>query len=340
MDEVTPETTGPIDDAHSEDAAFSRGVGAGPGDPASPGPSGEVSDASTRVLRRSSQRRLIAGVAQGLGERFDINPNVFRVVFVVGALFWGLGAAAYLALWVFVPRGEGDDGSRGRLPVSTSRRLTYALLAGLLTVVVVVVLVALGAGARHAVPGIGVLWLIFLVVLAVVALRTPARRITLRRVFAVLLLTGLSVVILVVAGAMAYLGSTGVPLSGGDGAHTWAPTTLAEVQHSYPTEFGEGNVDLSAVEFPSTGSRVEASVAVGELMVEVPADAVVTVASSVGLGTVGSPDVVSPQGFFSPGDFQAVPTNLTTPGQIRHAPHLYLELRVGVGRIFLARSSG
>jgi len=48
-------------------------------------------------LRRSTKRRMVGGVAGGIGERFDIDANIVRVVFVVLTVLYGLGAAIYLA---------------------------------------------------------------------------------------------------------------------------------------------------------------------------------------------------------------------------------------------------
>lgn len=54
-------------------------------------------------LYRSENNRVIAGVAGGLGERYQIDPNIFRAVFVVLGLLFGLGVILYLLFWVFVP---------------------------------------------------------------------------------------------------------------------------------------------------------------------------------------------------------------------------------------------
>ncbi len=56
-----------------------------------------------RRLYRSRKNRVIAGVAGGLGEYFDIDPVLVRVIFVVAALASGVGILAYLILWVVVP---------------------------------------------------------------------------------------------------------------------------------------------------------------------------------------------------------------------------------------------
>ena len=42
-------------------------------------------------LRRSRDRRVIAGVAGGIAERFDVNENLVRAIFVALTLFLGIG---------------------------------------------------------------------------------------------------------------------------------------------------------------------------------------------------------------------------------------------------------
>ncbi len=46
---------------------------------------------------------MIAGVAGGLGEYFDIDSTLVRVMFVLLTFFSGWGMFLYLILWVIVP---------------------------------------------------------------------------------------------------------------------------------------------------------------------------------------------------------------------------------------------
>jgi phage shock protein PspC (stress-responsive transcriptional regulator) len=52
---------------------------------------------------RSSRDKMIAGVAGGVAEYFDIDPVLVRVAFVVLALSVGFGFLAYIVLWIIVP---------------------------------------------------------------------------------------------------------------------------------------------------------------------------------------------------------------------------------------------
>ena len=57
-----------------------------------------------RRLFRSRTQRVIGGVCGGLGEYFNIDPALIRVIFVILALVNGLGIVAYIAMWLVFPR--------------------------------------------------------------------------------------------------------------------------------------------------------------------------------------------------------------------------------------------
>jgi phage shock protein PspC (stress-responsive transcriptional regulator) len=70
--------------------------------PEKTGPQGEP-----RPLKRlylSSSDRKVGGVCGGLGERFEIDPVLFRVAFILLALACGLGILIYVVLWLLIPR--------------------------------------------------------------------------------------------------------------------------------------------------------------------------------------------------------------------------------------------
>lgn len=60
----------------------------------------------TRPSRRQSDRK-IAGVAAAIARRYDIDPVLVRIAFVVAA-FYGVGIALYLAAWVLLPADAHD----------------------------------------------------------------------------------------------------------------------------------------------------------------------------------------------------------------------------------------
>lgn len=79
---------------------------------------------------------MVAGVAAGLGEYFDVDPVLFRVGFVVLAFVWGLAIPVYLAAWLLIPAGAGTAahgrvrGRVGRTIGQWPRWLSIAVVAG------------------------------------------------------------------------------------------------------------------------------------------------------------------------------------------------------------------
>lgn len=57
-------------------------------------------------LMRSSDDRVIAGVAGGIAHHFGLDPTLVRVVWALTLLFGGLGLLAYIVLWVVLPSGK------------------------------------------------------------------------------------------------------------------------------------------------------------------------------------------------------------------------------------------
>ena len=56
-----------------------------------------------KKLYRSSKDKMLGGVAAGLGEYFDIDATLVRVIFVVTLFLGGTGVLAYIILWIIVP---------------------------------------------------------------------------------------------------------------------------------------------------------------------------------------------------------------------------------------------
>ena len=52
----------------------------------------------------SNQNKVLAGVAGGLGEYFDIDPVLIRIAFVVLIFLNGFGLLAYVVAWIAMPR--------------------------------------------------------------------------------------------------------------------------------------------------------------------------------------------------------------------------------------------
>src|SRR5665213_1874351 len=92
-------------------------------------PSPEPEAAKETLLRRSTKRRMVGGVAGGIAERFDVDANIVRVVFVVLTVLYGLGAAIYLAMWVLIPQSgrHSDDADHSTRGASTQSSLLHGL---------------------------------------------------------------------------------------------------------------------------------------------------------------------------------------------------------------------
>lgn len=56
-----------------------------------------------RKIQRSVGDRKIAGVCGGLGESLELDPVLFRLLFLGLLAFGGLGVIAYAAMWLMVP---------------------------------------------------------------------------------------------------------------------------------------------------------------------------------------------------------------------------------------------
>jgi phage shock protein C len=75
-----------------------------------------------KVLVRTRDGRIIAGVCSGLAEYFGIDVTVIRVVVAVLTVFTGgFGALAYLAAWVVIPE-EGEKSSIAENLVNKNRK--------------------------------------------------------------------------------------------------------------------------------------------------------------------------------------------------------------------------
>ncbi|HEX6256392.1 MAG TPA: PspC domain-containing protein [Euzebyales bacterium] len=125
-----------------------RGPGPSPGGPPPPPPGGASGSARatpppprplrTRQLTRRSRDRVIAGVAGGLGDYFNVDPAIFRLAFVGLMFIGGAGLPLYGVAWLFVPdRDSGrsvGDGLLSRFNVGS--RSTGRIVLAVLVVVI------------------------------------------------------------------------------------------------------------------------------------------------------------------------------------------------------------
>ena len=58
-----------------------------------------------KKLYLSDTDKKLGGVCGGLGEYFDKDPTLIRIIFILIILFsFGFGVLAYLLMWLIIPR--------------------------------------------------------------------------------------------------------------------------------------------------------------------------------------------------------------------------------------------
>ena len=75
-----------------------------------PPPPPTSDDRSHRSLHRSTDDRMIAGVASGIARYFDVDVTIVRISIAVLSVFGGAGIALYIAGWLLMPlEGTGES---------------------------------------------------------------------------------------------------------------------------------------------------------------------------------------------------------------------------------------
>jgi phage shock protein C len=64
---------------------------------------GGAMDPSEKLYRSRTDRQ-VAGVCGGLAKRFNVDPTLVRVLFLVLGIFGGAGVVLYIAMWIIVPK--------------------------------------------------------------------------------------------------------------------------------------------------------------------------------------------------------------------------------------------
>jgi signal transduction histidine kinase len=107
-------------------------------------------DLPVRRMYRSSDGRVLAGVARGLADHLGVDVLWVRIAFVVLTAASGAGVVAYGLFWVFAPQSPYEPAGQ---PRERGRDLTMLLALGSLAVGLVLLLTALGIGLN---PGLTV----------------------------------------------------------------------------------------------------------------------------------------------------------------------------------------
>jgi phage shock protein PspC (stress-responsive transcriptional regulator) len=68
--------------------------------------------ASKRRMYRNPDDIIVSGVSSGIAAYLDTDPVIFRILFVLFTLFFGVGLLIYLALWIALPVARTDSQKR------------------------------------------------------------------------------------------------------------------------------------------------------------------------------------------------------------------------------------
>lgn len=98
---------GPIEDDTSASSATAEAAGASSGGASTPPPAADAaSGAAAKRLYRVHEGAMLAGVCNGLGAYFNIDPTLMRLAFVLLTLIWGTGILVYLIMAIVVPAAD------------------------------------------------------------------------------------------------------------------------------------------------------------------------------------------------------------------------------------------
>ena len=61
-----------------------------------------------KSLKKSSTNRVICGVCGGIGEYFQVDPTLVRLLLVAFCVLGGSGILAYLVAAIIIPEDNGD----------------------------------------------------------------------------------------------------------------------------------------------------------------------------------------------------------------------------------------
>jgi phage shock protein PspC (stress-responsive transcriptional regulator) len=232
-----------------------------------------------RRLERSSDR-ILAGVAGGLGKYFELNPNFFRIGFVVLTLLGGAGILVYLAALLVMPA-EGKEKSLAEQALAERRERPWPLVGLAIAGIALAILLTRAALWPTANAG----WILLLVVgLAILWISRSERRMG-RIIKALTVLIGAALAAVIAAVVLAFSWFN-VSLDDGVGDRAYTPVTASAVASSYKLGVGNLRIDLSGIASGLRSLHVKAHVGVGQLRIIVPQGVPVQVDAHAKVGNV------------------------------------------------------
>ncbi|WP_426562884.1 PspC domain-containing protein [Angustibacter sp. McL0619] len=142
------ETERPADATQQPEPGPGTGQTGPTGSTASTGSTGDQMLHQLRGLRRSTDDKVIAGVAGGVGRSLGIDPLLLRVVLAVLVLFGGTGIVLYALGWLLMPQDDGTA-SVGQQALDRPRFRPTGSTVGLAVLLVIAVSIGvIGAFAQ------------------------------------------------------------------------------------------------------------------------------------------------------------------------------------------------
>ncbi|MDQ1495680.1 MAG: hypothetical protein QOG69_2163 [Actinomycetota bacterium] len=136
----------------------------------------------------------------------------------------------------------------------------------------------------------------------------------------------------VLAVLLAITAAIDVPLRGGIGSRLYNPTSVADLKSSYHLGIGDQTIDLSQLQLGGKTVNVTATVGMGRLIVDVPADVKVVTHGHTGAGDLRIFDVLS-----SGTDVTRTITSAASSAAAASSGEIDLDVRVGLGQVLVQR---
>lgn len=236
-----------------------------------------------RRLSRSTQDRMVAGVAGGLAEYIDVDPVFVRLAFVLGTIFGaGIGLLIYVIAWIVMP--AGDRAATPAEPRPRRRRERHmggALVFGLILIVVGAVTLlattdAVDLGGDWILVGLAAL----LVIIGAAILVQSRRGLDGGLVF-----WGVAITVVLTIALQVDLS-----FESGFGERRVSPASAEELERTYSHAFGSLRVDLRDLDLPpGRTERLSIDIAFGDLVVNLPSEIAWRVKADAVFGSVELP---------------------------------------------------